>query len=181
MKRFWEISKAPLIIGAIAGVLFCVDSLLTHFIWALYGAHDLTRGFMWVAFIAWTVSFGMGNIDRVKMWIGHFVGFLTATAMIYFGQLFDSNVLGIALASLVAVILFNILVMYFDNFKRIWLNSITGIFIAIALVFSGLGVGMNVATWADAGMTLTIILVYSFLGCLCAFCSVYFTKLAKGK
>jgi hypothetical protein len=180
MKKFFEISKPAIIIGAIAAILFCVDSLLAKYVWSNYDA-ALARGFMWVAFVAWTISFGMKNIDRVKMWIGHFVGFAAAVGMIYFGQIFGAEFLGIGIATVLGVFLFNALVMYFDNFKKYWLNSITGIFMGIFLTFSGLGVGMGADTWGDAAMTLTIILTYSLLGSLCAFASVYLIAKWKRK
>jgi hypothetical protein len=173
MKKFFEISKKPIIIGLIAGTLFCADSIMSKYIWGHYD-EILTRGFMWVAFVAWTISFGLKNTDRVKMWIGHFIGFGAAVLMVYFGKLFAGNFIGIGIATLLGVILLNAVVMYFDNFRKYWLNSITGIFMGIFLTFSGLGVGLGVDTFANAGMMLAIILLYSFLGCVCAFLSVYF-------
>jgi len=179
IKKFYEISKASIIIGTIAAILFCVDSILTKYVWTSYGTID--RGFMWVAFVAWTISSGMKNKDRIKMWIGLIPGFLAAVGMIYFGQIFSANVIGISIAAVIGVFLFNGLAMYFDNFKKFWLNSITGIFMGIFLTFSGLGVGLGADTWSDAGMTIAIILVYSLLGCVCAFFSVYYMEKWKGK
>jgi len=177
LRNFYELSKPPVVIGAIASILFALDSILAEYLWSLY---DIERGFMWIAFVAWTISFGMKSEERVRMWIGHFIGFLAAVGMIYFGQLFDSTFLGIGLAALIGVFLFNGLVMFFANFKRYWLNSITGIFMGIFLTFSGLGVGLGADTWSDAGMTLAIILLYSLLGCTCAYFSVHFMGKWKG-
>lgn len=148
-------------------MLYIVDSLLAQ-------AIDLGRGFMWVAFVAWTISFNLNTKDKVKMWIGHFIGFGAAVGMIYFGRIFDVGFWGVGIAGVIGVFLFNGLVMYFDNFKKVWLSSITGIFVGIFLTFSGLGVGLGADTWADAATTLGIILLYSFLGCVCAFFSTYF-------
>jgi len=167
MKKFLELSKAPIIIGVIASILFAVDSLLAQ-------AINLGRGFMWVAFVAWTISFNLNTDEKIKMWIGHFVGFGAAVAMIYFGQIFYASFWGIGIAAVIGVFIFNALVMYFDNLKKYWLSSITGIFMGIFLTFSGLGVGLGPDTWCDAGTMLGIILLYSFLGSMCAFFSVFF-------
>lgn len=171
MKKFLEISKTPLIIGTLVAILFCVDSVLTHYLWTLYDGID--KGFVWVAFVAWTISFGMKNEDRIRMWLGHPIGFLSAVGMIYFGQLFDVTVIGISIAAVLGVFIINSAVMYFDHAKKIWLNSITGIFMGLFLTFSGLGVGLGVDTWANAGMTLGLIMLYSAFGCFCAWLSVY--------
>jgi len=180
MKKFYELSKAPIIVGMIAAILFCVDSVLAKYFWSAYD-ESLARGFMWVAFVAWTISFGMKNSDRIKMWIGHFIGFGAAAGMIHFGQLFSASAIGIGIAAVIGVFIFNGLVMYFDSLKKFWLNSITGIFMGIFLTFSGLGVGLGADTFADAGITLAIILLYSLLGCICAFFSVHFIGKWKNK
>ena len=164
----------PIIIASIAALLYIVDSLISPLF-------DLNRGFMWVAFVAWTISFSLKTVDKIKMWIGHIIGFLAAVTMIYFGQIFQASVLGVSIAALIGVFLVNGLVMYFDNFKKYWLNSITGIFMGIFLTFSGLGVGLSPDTWGDAKIILSIILLYSFLGCFCAYFSVFFHSKWKQK
>ncbi|MCL2846512.1 MAG: DUF1097 family protein [Firmicutes bacterium] len=169
MKKFWEMSKTPLIIAVIASLLYIVDSLVSPLI-------GLGRGFMWVAFVAWTISFSMTTEQKVRMWIGHFIGFGAAVGMIYFGRIFTADVAGVAIASLIGVFIFNGLVMYFDNLKKFWLNSITGIFMGIFLTFSGLGVGIGPDTAGDAFTILGVIVLYSFLGAVCAHFSVYFMK-----
>jgi len=167
-------SKPPLVVATIAAILYIVDNLIS-------GAIDLGRGFMWVAFVAWTISFGMSNTDRVKMWIGHVIGFLAAVGMIYFGQIFDTSVIGIGIAAVIGVFLFNGLAMYFDNLKKFWLSSITGIFMGIFLTFSGLGVGLSPDTWGNAGTLFGILMLYSVLGTICAFFSVFFITRWKRK
>ena len=180
MKKFYELSKAPIIIGTIAALLFCVDSVFSKYVLSLYDT-SFERGFMWVAFVTWTISFAMKNEDRVKMWIGHLIGFGAAVGMIYFGQIFSANIIGIGIASVIGVFLFNALAMYFENFKKFWLNSIIGIFVGIFLTFSGLGVNLGVDSLANAGMMLGIIMLYSLLGCVCAFLSVFFINKWKNK
>ena len=172
-KTVYELSKMPIIIGTIAATLFCVDSVLAKYVWSAYD-EVLRRGFMWIAFAAWTISFNMKNEERIRLWIGNIIGFLAGVGMIYFGDIFNTNVIGIGIAAAIGVFLFNGLVMYFANFKKFWLNSITGIFMGIFLTFSGLGVGIGAETFADASMTLAIILTYSLLGCICAFFSIFF-------
>jgi len=167
MKKFYELSKAPIVIGTIAALLYITDSLIS-------GAIDLGRGFMWVAFIAWTISFNLNTKDKAKMWIGHIIGFAAAVGMIYFGRIFDSSIFGIGIAAVIGVFIFNALVMYFENLKKFWLNSITGIFMGIFLTFSELGVELSPDTWGNAFTLLGIIMLYSLLGAICAFFSVYF-------
>lgn len=178
MKKFYENSKTPIIVGTVAFVVFCLDSILLKYVWSLA---DIDRGFVWVAFIVWAVTFGMKNNERVRFWLGNIIGFLAAVAMIYFGQLFELNILGIAVATALGVFLFSGLVMYFDHLKKFWLNSITGIFVGAPLTFSGLGIGLAPTTFADGGLMLGIILLYSLFGCLCAFSSVYFMGKWKKK
>ncbi len=164
MKKFFEFSKAPIVVGTTAAVLYAVDSLIAPRIVA--GA-----SFMWVAFAAWTIMFVMSMKDRVRALIGMVIGFAAAVGMIYFGQLFDTSAIGINIAGLIGVFIFNAAVMYFDNFKKYWMGSVTGIFMGILLTFSGLGVGMGVDTWAGARVLLGTMMLYAVLGTLCAFAS----------
>ena len=164
MKKFFEISKMPLITAFLAGILFCVDALI---------APNIVAGssFLWVAFISWTITTPFTLKEKAKALIGVVIGFLFAVGMFYFGQLFSASVIGISIASLLGVIVFNFIIMYFDNFKKVWLNSISGIFMGVGLVFSGLGVGLSPNTWANAGIMLGVIVLYPILGMICAFSS----------
>ena len=167
--KFYELSKAPIVVGTVAAVLFIVDSLISPLF-------DLGRGFMWVAFVAWTISAMFGWQDKVKLIIGNVIGFGAAVGMIYFGQIFDASVVGVAIAATTGVFLFNGLVMYFDNFKKFWLSSIVGIFMGIFLTFSGLGVSLGAETAADAFTLLGILLLYSILGCICGTVHIWWAK-----
>ena len=169
LKKFYELSKSPIVVGTIAALLFIVDSLISPLF-------DLGRGFMWVAFVGWTISAMMTWQDKIKMVIGNVIGFLAAVGMIYFGQIFDTTVVGVAIAALIGVFLFNGLVMYFDNFKKYWLSSITGIFMGIFLTFSGLGVGLGPDTWGDTFTLLGILLLYSMLGVICGIAHIMWAK-----
>lgn len=176
LKKFLEMSKSPLIVASIVALLYIVDGLLVQAMGVGVG-----KGFIWVAFAAWTISFGMTNKQRVKMWIGHFIGFGLAVAMVYFGQIFGTKLVGISIAGVIAVFLFNMLAMYFENLKKFWLDSVTGIFMGIFLTFSGLGISLNVETAGNAFTLLGIIMLYSLLGCICAFCSVWLINKWKKK
>lgn len=180
MKKFYENAKTPIIVGAVAAVVFSIDSILKEYLWCNFNAAANTH-FVWIAFIMWAVTFGMKNSDRVRLWIGNIIGFLAAVCMIHFGSLFDGSVLGIGIAMTLGVFLFSGLVMYFDHLKKFWMNSITGIFIGAPLTFSGLGAGLAPMTFCNGALMLSIILTYSAFGSLCAFTSVYFIGKWKKK
>ena len=170
MKKFYENSKTPLIVGIVAAIVFMIDGVLTRFVWSEAGYE---RGFVWMAFIVWAVSFGMSNNDRIRLLIGCVIGFFMATSIIHFGRLFDANFIGIAVAATIGVFLFSGLVMYLDHLKKFWINSITGVFIGAPLTFSGLGVGLAPMTFSDGALMLGMIMTYAVLGVLCAFVCVY--------
>ena len=166
MKKFLELSKMPLIVAITAAVIYCLDALI---------APNIVEGatFLWIAFVAWTVSTGMNFKDMIKMLIGVVVGFLFAVGMIYFGQLFDTQVVGISIAGLIGIFVTNFIIMYFENFKKLWLNSLAGIFIGIAMTFSGLGVGMSPNSFANAGIMIGTILLYCIIGMACSFITIF--------
>lgn len=172
MKKLYENSKTPLIVGMVAALVFSIDSILKKYLWCNFDAIKNTH-FVWIAFIVWAVTFGMKNSDRARFWIGNIIGFLAAVCMIHFGGLFDGSVLGIGIAMVIGVFLFSAIVMYCDFLKKFWMNSITGIFVGAPLVFSGLGVALAPMTFCNAMLLLWVILTYSLFGCLCAFSSVF--------
>ena len=74
MKKFFELSKKPLIIAIVASVLYIIDALI--------GGLFIENGsFMWVAFAIWTVFFGVSIKERVTAFIGVIIGFLSAILM----------------------------------------------------------------------------------------------------
>jgi hypothetical protein len=175
MKKFYEVSKNPIIIGGIAAIFFCIDSILTRYLFTLHA--DISRGFLWVGFVAWTLSFGMkNNNERIRMWLCNIIGFLLATSMIHFSRLFDVNLIGIDLSTLIAVGVLTGCMMYFAHAGKVWLNSLPGIFMGAFLTFSGLGQGLGVMTFTGGLVTLGLILTYSALGCLAAYGSVTLMK-----
>jgi len=176
MKKFVQISMPPLILSTIAALLFAVDALIAPLI--VPGA-----SFMWVAFVSWTVFFAVGFKDRIKAMIGYVIGYLAAIAMFAFGGLFDVQVLGISIAGMLGVFLVNFVALHFENFKKVWMNSMSGLFVGMFLVFSGLGIGMNPLTSVGDALTmLGIIMLYGVLGLLCGLGSIYFVnKFKKSK
>jgi len=170
MKKFYEISKTPLIVGIVAAVVFSIDSILKKYLWIEF---DVDAHFVWITFLVWAVAFGMKNHERIRFLIGVVIGFLGAVFMIHFGGIFDASVLGIGIAMVIGVFIFSTVVMYFDHLKKFWMNSITGIFFGAPLTFSGLGVALAPMTFCDAGLMFAIMMTYAVFGCLCALACVY--------
>jgi hypothetical protein len=175
MKKFLEISKAPLIVGGLAALAFAVDSLIAPLLYA--GAFH----FVWIAFMTWTITTSMGWQDKARLLIGNIIGFLFALGIIWFGGLFAANIGAISIALVIAVFFFSGVPMYFVGLKKYWINSVPGIFMGIFLVFSNLGVGAAPDTVANAFQMLGIILLYSFIGCICSLASGYLIGKWKGK
>lgn len=170
MKKFLDISKKPLIIGAIASVLYLIDALIG-------GLFVKGGSFMWVAFAFWTVFFGASVKDRVKALIGAVIGFFAGILMMLITNSFDLSIGKISISCLLGVFLVNCLVMYFEKGEKVWINSISGIFVGIMLTFSGLGVGLNpINSFKDGSTMFAIIITYAILGLICGFCSIFFNK-----
>lgn len=181
MKKFLEFLKLPVIVGGIAAILFCVDSLIAHYI--LEPAFEITSGFMWVAFVGWTITFGMKKFsERAQMLSGNVIGFIAAIAMLYFGKIFDLNIIGISIAAALGVFVVNIFAVSVGTIQKLqkyW--SSTGIFMGMFLVFSGLGVNLWPNTFGDSFLILGIIMVYSTLGYICAMLTQLLTNKWKKK
>ena len=175
MKKFWEISKKPLVIGVIATILYLIDALIG-------GLFVEGGSFMWVGFAFWTVFFGSSVKDRIKGLIGAIIGFLAAILMMLITSSFSLNVVTISISCMRGVFVVNALVMYFEKAEKFWMNSITGIFVGIWLSFSGLGVGLSpIANFQQFGIMLAIIVVYGILGLLCAYFSIFFFNKCTSK
>jgi hypothetical protein len=69
--------------------------------------------------------------------------------------------------------------MFFPHFKKIWLNSISGIFMGVFLTFSGLGVSLYPSTVTNSFLQLRIILIYSSIGLIAGLLCTYFGKEKK--
>ena len=170
MKKFLEISRKPLVIGIVASILYIIDALI--------GGLLVDGGsFMWVAFAVWTVFFGVSIKDRIKALVGIFVGFLCAILMMLITNSFTANVHTISISCLIGVFVVNMGVMYFEHAGKLWLDSISGIFVGIMLTFSGLGKGLSpLASFGEAMTMLAVIMIYSVLGLICGYCSITFSQ-----
>lgn len=170
MKKFWEISKKPLLIAVIASVLYIIDALIA-------GLFVKGGSFMWVAFAVWTVFFGASVNERVRGLIGIVIGYFSAVLMMLITSSFNLNIYTVSISCLLGVFIVNGLVMYLNHTEKFWTNSVTGVFVGIMLVFSGLGKGLNPLTsFSEASIMFLIIIVYAVLGLLCGFFSVYQSK-----
>lgn len=170
MKKFWEISKKPLLIGVIASLLYIIDALIG-------GLFIKGGSFMWVAFAVWTVFFGATVNERVRGLIGIVIGYFSAVLMMLITSSFTLNLHTISISCLLGVFVVNALVMYLNHTEKFWTNSVTGVFVGIMLVFSGLGKGLSpLTTFSEAATMFMIIVVYAILGLLCGFFSIYSKK-----
>lgn len=173
MKKFLEISKKPFVIGVVASILYIIDALI--------GGLLVDGGsFMWVAFAVWTVFFGVSIKERVKALIGVVIGFFSAVLMMAITNMFSLNVHTISISCLLGVFVVNMLVMYFEKLGKVWMDSISGIFVGIMLVFSGLGKGLNpLNSFKEAGVMFAVICIYTILGLLCGYFSILFSSQKK--
>ena len=175
MKTFLKWFAIPLLIAVIASILYIIDSFL--------GGLFVTGGsFMWVAFAIWTIFYGAKVTDRIKGFIGIMVGFLAGVVMMLITNSFTLNVWTISISCLIGVFLVNFAVMFMDKGGKLWLNSVTGAFAGIFLTFSGLGVGLNpISSVSNAFLMLGILAVYSILGLICGFFSIWVTGKVKNR
>ena len=129
MKKFWQISKKPLLIALIASVLYLIDVLIA-------GLFVKGASFMWVAFAFWTVFFGASVKDRVKGLIGALIGFFAAIIMMLITNSFTLNVYTISISCLLGVFVVNALVMYLEKTEKFWTNTPVTEFVQNFSVFS---------------------------------------------
>ena len=173
MKTFLKWFAIPLLIAVIASVLYVIDALI--------GGLFVDGGsFMWVAFAIWTIFYGATIKDRVKGFIGVMLGFVAGIIMMAITNSFTLNLGTISISCLLGVFIINGLVMMLDKTEKIWLNSITGVFAGIFLTFSGLGVSLSpLASTCSCFTMLGILAVYTILGLICGFFSIYGTAKIK--
>jgi len=169
MSKAWKYLKMPLVVGIIASCIYIIDNFL--------GNALVTGGsFMWIAFVSWTIFYGVSFSERIKALIGNVIGFLFGLLMFHSSNFFSGSILGISISGLLFVFLANGTMMFFPNFKKVWLNSISGIFMGVFLTFSGLGVSLYPSTLPNAFLQPGIILIYSTLGLIAGLLCVYFGK-----
>lgn len=175
MKVFLKWFAIPLLIAVIASVLCVVDALI--------GGLFVDGGsFMWVAFAIWTIFYGASVKDRIKGFIGVLVGFLSAIVMMFITKSFTVNVYTISLSTLLGVFVVNFLVMFMDKADKFWLSSVSGAFAGIFLTFSGFGNGLSpIACWNEFFVTLGILSVYTILGLICGFFSIWVSGKIKNR
>ena len=169
VKKVWKYLKMPVIVGVIASIIYIIDAFL--------GSALVESGsFMWVAFVSWTIFYGVSLSERIKALIGNVIGFLFGLLMFHSSSFFQGSIFGISIAGLLFVFLANGAMMAFPHFKKVWLNSISGIFMGVFLTFSGLGVSLYPTTVSNAFLQLAIILIYSAFGLIAGFLCTYFSK-----
>lgn len=167
---FKDINRKAIVVGIIAGILVILDGLITHFL-------DIDASFTWVAFVSWTVFFGSNIKERLEAVVGFIIGFFAAIFIMKLGNVFSFikiNFIGISLASVIATMIVNYLCMLFECFKKWFTISISGIFVGIALTFSGLGINLNPTVVNDSFLMILVILVYGILGLLSGWATLKF-------
>jgi hypothetical protein len=172
MNNFIKISATALAVGIIAAILVFVDSLIAPFF-------AVGISFTWMAFINWTVFFGSSKLEKFKAILGFIIGYLAANSIVFLGKWINNNIdfkiINISISTIIAVFIVNFLVMYFEKAKKLFMDSIPGIFVGIALTFSGAGIGIETTNLK----LLIIILIYGALGILCGVGTNYLERKIK--
>ena len=157
-----KITRKAIVIAIIAGILVLLDSIISKLL-------GQTASFTWIAFVSWTVFFGVTMKERLKAVLGYVIGFLSAIAIIELGNLvsfMQFNILNfiIAIGSIMCTMIINYLVIELEKTEKIIPYSVSGIFVGIAMTFSGLGVGLSPNTLENSFLMLAIIVIYGILG-----------------
>lgn len=163
-----KVTRKAIVIAIIAGILVLCDNVISK-------ALNQTTSFTWIAFVSWTVFFGATNEERLKAIVGYAIGFLSAIAIMKLGDLFtELNTLWIAFGSILATMIINFLCIELENVDKVLPISISGIFVGIAMTFSGLGIGLTIDTCKNLILMLTIIVIYGVLGLLSGWATLKF-------
>lgn len=164
------ITKKAIVIAIIAGLLVLLDGIISKLL-------NQTGSFTWVAFISWTVFFGEPVKERLKAVVGYIIGFLAAVAIIKLGALsniISFNIFNVAVVSILATMIINFLCIELEGIKKYFPISVSGIFVGISMVFSGLGVGLTVDSLQNSVLMLAIIVIYGILGLLSGWATLKF-------
>lgn len=168
-----KLTKKAISIGIIAGLLVLLDGIIVQLL-------PVSGSFVWVSFISWTVFFGCNVNERIRAVPGYIIGFLLAVAIINLGNILNTimslTILGVALSSILATTIINIICIYFEKLKKIYLDSINGIFVGLAMTFSSLGIGLSPNNMYNSLLMLLIIVVYGILGLLCGYLTIKINK-----
>lgn len=165
-----KLTKKAIVIAIIAGVLVLLDGIIANLL-------NQSASFTWIAFVSWTVFLGESTKERLKAIPGYIIGFLIAVAIMKLGDLFSFiqiNILGVALASILATMIMNFICIELESIKKFFPISISGIFVGIAMTFSGVGIGLAVDSLQNALLMVGIIVIYGILGLLSGFATLKF-------
>lgn len=166
-----KITRKAIVIAIIAGLLVLCDGVIAKLL-------GQTGSFTWVAFVSWTVFFGEKTKERLKAVVGYIIGFFAAVAIIEFGNLLSGinfNVFGIvAIGSIMATMLINYLCIELERLGKVFPISVSGIFVGIAMTFSGLGIGLSPSNIENSVLMLAIIIIYGILGLLSGWATLKF-------
>ena len=164
-----KITRKALVIAIIAGILVLLDGMLTK----LFNQDGAS--FTWVAFVSWTVFFGATTKERLKAIVGYLIGFLSAVAIMKLGNLFSGiNIPAVAFGSILATMIINYLCIELERIEKFFPISVSGIFVGIAMTFSGLGAGLTINTLNSSLLMLAIIVIYGILGLLSGWATLKF-------
>lgn len=170
-----ELTKKAVVIGIIAGVLVLLDGIIAKLL-------NLSGSFTWIAFVSWTVFFGETVKERLKAVVGYIIGFLSAVAIINLGNWLSSiplSIFGVAVGSILATVIINFACIELEAIKKYFPISVSGIFVGIAMTFSGLGIGLMPNTLGNSLMVLLVIMIYGILGLLSGWATLKFTSKKK--
>ena len=163
-----KITKKAIVIGIIAGILVLLDGIIVKLL-------NQETSFTWIAFVSWTVFFGVTIKERLKAILGYVLGFLVAIIIMQLGNLFSfMNVGIIAFGSILATIIMNYLTIELEKTEKIIPYSVSGIFVGIAMTFAGIGIGLTPNTIASSILMLGIIVGYGILGLLSGWATLKF-------
>lgn len=164
-----KLTRKAVVIAIIAGLLVLFDIIISKLL-------NQTGSFTWIAFVSWTVFFGATMKERLKAVVGYIIGFLAAVAIMKLGSLFSiiTNVFGIAIGSILATMIVNFLCIELESIEKYFPISVSGIFVGIAMTFSGLGVGLTINTLGSTMLMLAIIVIYGILGLLSGWATLKF-------
>ena len=163
-----KVTRKALVIAIIAGILVLCDGFLSNLL-------NIEGSFTWIAFVSWTVFFGTTTEERLKAVVGYIIGFLSAVAIMKIGEGFSFlNIKQVALGSIIATMIINFLCIELENVEKVFPISISGIFVGIAMTFSGIGIGLTINNWYNSVIMLTVIVVYGILGLLSGWATLKF-------
>ncbi len=168
-----KLTKKAVSIGIIAGMLVLIDGIITKFL-------PIDGSFVWISFVSWTVFFGSTTDERIRAVPGYIIGFLLAIIIINLGNILNNimnlTILGVAFSSILATGIINFISIYFEKLKKLYLNSISGIFVGISMTFSSLGVGLSPDSLKNCVIMLLIIVIYGILGLISGYITLKINK-----